>query len=660
MPGSGQAELVHEPSHASGAASDETVRAASSIQAARRGTVARREQKQAAKSAARVQAMHRGRKARAAAREGNLLDLLSGQAARNARKEIETLLQQEAKELDRLIIAHRRVIARRSPAAFLQILHTEYEALEKWSLGCVHRHLRYRSAMLVQARFRSRPFTPAAYLAFSMAIAKKRRSLMRQIAEILELRAETRMQAALFFGLIGPPLVKKRDEAKRRLGELGRTETDPSGKLKRMSEKNPISPQMRGYQERLLAVEKQLKVLENLMIKFKDRNEAKLVKKADGYGSPGTMMREMIKMHRTKPSMNGTSPANRMRNKLTDRWKVAERKQLLSQAVASSVAGSAKTNSAALREEVDLVDTYTQAVLRTQSLLSDLRRGRRVTAATGRAVQVAEIRRRSYISQGIPEDSRMQAQPDKFNIPAENRMQAQSDKPTAARLASRPGGLRPLRSGDSAGVLVATTPVLFPPRTAPAGAPRGNRFRDVGGALDAQPLSAIPNARRSNDGGSWLNAPPLSVTRRPGAASHGAFGRPDTAAGRSALQTGTLDLPPLMTYDHACEDITENEAMGEGTSVIHWASISTESQLKRECAPRLLNSYGTPLPWSPMRYDFPGARWVPTSLPIQSAPPTTPSLEQPRIKPSRSLPALMTATYSAKAPNSALKMLTKF
>ena len=348
--------------------------AAAKVQGTRRGQLARKEKKAEHHAATKVQAIQRGKRARKS--ELSILDLLGGQAERVARKEAETLLRKEAVEMDRLVIAQRRLLARRHPEAFMVVLLKEHAALERWCLACTKHHVCNEAALRIQAAFRLRPFDNEAQAASARSIMKARSKLRRNLAEVYDHRDEVQAQAVRFFDLVGPPLIKKIKCLHQRLEDSKRVEEHGSRKSTRVvkctSRRDSNMFVVRSTQEELLALRKKLGELEESMLKFKDKKEAKrLMAAKDPYGDPGGVMKLIIKIHKQDGSSN-RSP--RSLSKFATQWKAAERKDMLREAVAPCPAPTnAVEELRRLREETEMVDFHSHNLQQIRSALEPLR-----------------------------------------------------------------------------------------------------------------------------------------------------------------------------------------------------------------------------------------------------------------------------------------------
>ena len=407
-----------------------------------------------------------------------LLMTLGDHPGRQARKRIEAILKKEARQSDLLVIAQRRVHARRNHNGYLDLLQRDDIALEQWADTCTLRHVRVEAAVHIQARFRSRPFTAEARLSSYVDLSRWRARLRQQLMDIQELRDDVRSQAFEFFEQVAPPMYKRVKELRKRLSEArgratrdaaaaeervgdtrsektntdarsgkarsearaGRANTDAhSGESSNdaraadmqgsnegsprdsasprrwrgalaaqaavmavaavvnpssrsgvvMSTKHPAFAIVREAQEDLLRTLSKLKALESRMLAFAARGDIKLLKaKDDPFGEPGVISRQLIRQQRV-----AQTPGSPKWNVMTARLKQAEKRQLL---ISTLVPGRKSTKNAleelkALREEMDAVDEAAHALRRIQQQLLQLQGGRCVAEVDEEAAPSSKL-----------------------------------------------------------------------------------------------------------------------------------------------------------------------------------------------------------------------------------------------------------------------------
>lgn len=172
----------------------------------------------------------------------------------STREDVELVLRREGQESDELLAAQRRNLARRSPLACLRALHAQDRRLEYWVVANIDDHVRREAAMQIQARWRTRPMTPASNLRLSGQLTLCRVNLRKRMQDIHEVRRGVEAEALGVFQRAAPPLANRITVLRRRLSESayrsGR-DTDAGTELPRGTS-HPIYEMVRVNQEELL------------------------------------------------------------------------------------------------------------------------------------------------------------------------------------------------------------------------------------------------------------------------------------------------------------------------------------------------------------------------------------------------------------------------
>ena len=593
--------------------------AAISVQRVHRGRDAREGQSRQRRAATTVQKVHRGRHAR---QDGSILDLLSGQATRRARKEAEALLRQEALELDKLVLAQRRVLARKHPSEYLQMLYDDDQAMGAWCAHASQRHACIEATLRLQVYCRVRPMTFEARRALEAATRNARTQLRDQIVEIQDYRDETRAQATRFFELVSIPLQRRVRELNRRKEGISERPNHNAnlGEAHRTRQVNVHAT--RTNQDELLRAEKTIKRLAELIQLFVNRKELRQLKKdEDPYESPGVVMKKLVQINRDTAKIRSPRSLKRM----GDRWKVAERKELQANALASHYSAGVLEDRLALREEQRAVVELSEAVRHTRRRLDRLRSSKvikQLPHTPPAACSTSEPRMRPEGEAAIPPGD-----------------------PSAQVAATHHKQSHPLQEGH---ITYASIP--SPPRTAPAGV-RGRA--QLPQARKEVRANAARRGRVQQRDTAALSAgvPALEWHVHHPTARPQTSVQPHLKGSRSqALQTAGLDLPSLSVHDGPQTDPlkAESPSVSPTSPSLQKATILVASPIpRRHLGPRLLNAYGKPLPWSPVRYDAGGERWVSSPSPTTRNPPMSLPRRGRRVKQSRSLPALLVSTYGA-------------
>ena len=299
---------------------------------------------------------------------------LGALGARSARKTVEALLYDEAVELDELVVAHRRVIARRDHPAFFDILRQEDIALDQWFEDALLAFLRKKSAIRIAYAWRFRPWSEDGKQAFNEALAPARSGLLHQLIGVQELREDVQKQAFEFFSQVAPPLAARVKSLRNRLKGI---ETDSSGAGVISSTHHPKFATMRLCQEEVIAVERRLKVLEGKLIFFASEFEVKKISKAPDsrFRSPGEMALRLLQKRKEKQSPLGMSWGN-MNHRVEKEVRTQFRtKQLLISSLGPvrQSANNALEELKALREEMRHVEQHQKKLRKIRSELAALR-----------------------------------------------------------------------------------------------------------------------------------------------------------------------------------------------------------------------------------------------------------------------------------------------
>lgn len=297
----------------------------------------------------------------------------------DSRKRIEGLLAQEARELDEIIVAHRRVIGRRDHPGYLKMLQQEDTELDRWFEVILLRFLQDKSSFRIAFTWKLRQSNDKEQTqrAFDDTMRNARHSLLMQLTDIRELRDDVRKQAFEFFEQVAPPVHQRIKEIKRKLSTCSyskqRDESSKTGKGVISSTKHPIFQTVKVSQEELLQCEHKLKVLERNMMAFAHRKEMKLLKASDDpYSAPGEVARKLMRMRKEKESSVGMSF-----DKMSSRGdKVAVRKPQL---LVSSY-GAARRPAKTVLEELRFAREEMKQLADHQSKLNLIRRDLNVAA----------------------------------------------------------------------------------------------------------------------------------------------------------------------------------------------------------------------------------------------------------------------------------------
>lgn len=605
----------------------ERAQAASKLQASRRSQNERRERAKQEQSAVKMQSAHRGMRSRRKTKESSLLTLLGGHSDRQARKGIETLLKHEAIEEDKLLIAQRRLLARSNPATFLRVLHKDHLALDKWLTQTTERHPLLEATLRMQHYFRARPFlTIEAHAKMENALRQARQSTRQSMADIKELLEANKGVATRFFNVVSPHYVKKIKESKQRLRSLqastnppppppagvasppkpgaggsrsgspvaGAATTSPGTGLavaehkefdERISKLRSHIHVVRTMQEEVLKNEKKLRELERLLYRFADKKEAKRLKAHEDPYGPGGLIKLMKQIGGRAGSPIAT-PKNLRQYR--NRWRVAERNELLAEAIAKTWPANAHEELLVLRQETETVERLEFSVVEANRALAVIRKE---PGAVSMPRSLAALPHREPDSRPISRVSRV----------------------------SRPGSRVGLGHG-----------VPSPPRTAPASS-HGKR--------NWPPLEAPPPASML-----WECSPST------GWHAHNQLAALPRSSSSSSLPALTMVTPEQR------EQLSEAGLMApleEEADAIERPDLSTNTALRPGRGPRIVSTYKDQLPWTPMRYDYPTTKWCPSPVPISNPPERErlPRYFEPqsermkRMKNARSLPSLLASTY---------------
>ena len=147
-----------------------------------------------------------------------LLASLPGNKQRETRKQVEALLKREARELDELVVAQRRVLARKDHSAYLTMLHKEIDDIDMWFEQVLLGFLKKKMpAMRIAFAWRFRPWGPEGERALKEAQVEASANLRRQLGDIKAFRHDVRKQAFEFFERVAPPIAKNVKELRKRM-----------------------------------------------------------------------------------------------------------------------------------------------------------------------------------------------------------------------------------------------------------------------------------------------------------------------------------------------------------------------------------------------------------------------------------------------------------
>ena len=215
---------------------------------------------------------------------------------------IEKLLKREAKQQDELLIAQRRVAARKDPLSFLMMLQHDDKELTKWAEESTARSKVAEAAVLIQTVYRNRPWTMRTQVSVHAKLRHTRYFLRHQLADIDRCKDDVRKQAYEFFEQVAAPLVKRVKEIKKIMAARKPMANMKDGTHKSvMTTNHPMFVGLKLNQEEILVVENKIKDLEAKMVFFATKHEIKKLKSAsDEYTSPGEISRELLLKHKKK------------------------------------------------------------------------------------------------------------------------------------------------------------------------------------------------------------------------------------------------------------------------------------------------------------------------------------------------------------------------
>eukprot|EP00900_Chrysochromulina_parva_P004999 jgi/Chrpa1/144/Chrysochromulina_OHIO_Genome00017284-RA len=208
------------------------------------------------------------------------------------RDAIESALMQEAIEDDQVILAQRALVARMTPAEFVELLYVDNKALLKWHEHTVHGHLWTVLALRLQYTYRYRPSTVTARLGLFNAICRALKSTRRRLRAIQELQQDVLAQAVVFFRQVGVPLAKRVHDLRRILSTMKCTSTN----------RHQVAAAIRNRHQSLLANGKKLYALELAMCRLvdnpKDARRLQRIMMIDNpQATPGLLTGKLLRLH---------------------------------------------------------------------------------------------------------------------------------------------------------------------------------------------------------------------------------------------------------------------------------------------------------------------------------------------------------------------------
>lgn len=208
------------------------------------------------------------------------------------RDAIESALMQEAIEDDQVILAQRALVARMTPAEFVELLYVDNKALIKWHEHTVHGHLWTVLALRIQYTYRYRPSTVTARLGLFNAICRALKSTRRRLRAIQELQQDVLAQAVVFFRQVGVPLAKRVQDLRRILSTMKCTSTN----------RHQVAAAIRDRHQSLLANGKKLYALELAMCRLvdnpKDARRLQRIMMIDNpQATPGLLTGKLLRLH---------------------------------------------------------------------------------------------------------------------------------------------------------------------------------------------------------------------------------------------------------------------------------------------------------------------------------------------------------------------------
>ena len=200
-------------------------------------------------------------------------------SSKPTREEIEAALVREAKLLDKLVVCHRRQLAKTQPHRYLCALAEDDASLE-WALEARGmRHIMIEAALKLQMAWRERPnISVTAKLKLRQQRMGERKKLRIDFMNMQRLREDLRAEALAYFEVVAPPVMNKLTQLRRRLSsaqnnQIGRpasgsqAENPTKAKAKGPSSHgHPTVAIIRATQEEVVKNERQLYELQEALL----------------------------------------------------------------------------------------------------------------------------------------------------------------------------------------------------------------------------------------------------------------------------------------------------------------------------------------------------------------------------------------------------------